>query len=185
MAAELQMVMGTGLTGYFQVRSTVGTIWNGSALVAYNTANIATYAITATEQGTASGYYTGTMPALAAGVYNVIGKQRVGGSVAESDPTVSTGQIEWNGSTVAYLADKAGYSLASTGLDAIPAMNPTGLATTFPTKLVQVWQSIFKRHKKDGTAATIAVYRDDGTTVATTQTYTTAADGTQDIGAAS
>lgn len=185
MAAELQMVMTTGLTGYFQVRSTVGTIWNGSSLVAYNTANIATYAVTATEQGTASGYYTGTMPALAAGVYNVIGKQRVGGSVAESDPTVASGQIEWNGTTVAYLADKAGYSLAATGLDIITATDPTGVASTWPQKMVQIWQSIFKRHKKDATGLTIKVYQDDGTSVATTQTYTVAGDGSQDIAAAS
>ncbi len=184
MAAEIQFTAPTGVTCYAQVRTATGTIWNGAAFEAYLTANIATYAITATEQGSASGYYTATMPAAAAGVYNVIGKKKVGGSVAEADPTQSTGQIEWTGTTVAYQADKAGYSLAATGLDSITATDPTGLASTWPQKMVQVWQSIFKRHKKDGTAQTIVVYQDNGTSAATTQTYTTAVDGSQDIAAA-
>lgn len=106
MAAEIQFNAPTGLTCYAQVRNSVGQIWNGAAFVAYNTANIATYAIAATEQGTASGYYTATMPAAVAGSYNVIGKQQVGGSVAESDPTVSTGSIEWDGAAVVSLASR-------------------------------------------------------------------------------
>lgn len=185
MAGEIQFVATTGLTMYAQVRSATGTIWNGASFEAYQTANIATYNIAAAEQGSASGYYTAAMPAAAPGVYNVIGKQRVGGSVSESDPTVSTGQLEWTGTAVAYQADKDGYNLAATGLDAITATNPNGVASTFPQKIMQLWQAMFKRHKKDGTAQTIVVYRDDGTTPATTQTYTTAVDGSQDIGAAS
>lgn len=102
MASEIQADYLTGRTLYAQVRNTVGQIWNtaGVAFEAYNTANIADYDIALTEQGTASGYYAGNMPAVTAGTYNVIVKNRAGGSPAESDITVAAGLIGWNGSAV-------------------------------------------------------------------------------------
>ena len=100
MAGELESTYATGLTCYFQLRSSTGTIWNGAAFEAYSTAHIATYAIAATEQGSASGYYTAAMPGVAAGTYNVVMKQQVGGGVAESDPTVGVGNVPWDGTLV-------------------------------------------------------------------------------------
>jgi hypothetical protein len=100
MAGEIQFTDRTGQNCYVQIRNSVGQIWNGSSFVTYNTANIATYAVTATEQGTASGYYTATMPTVALGTYDVIAKERAGGSPAESDVTVGAGQIEWSGTAV-------------------------------------------------------------------------------------
>ena len=102
MAGEIQADYLTGRTLYAQVRSATATIWNtaGGAFEAYNTANIADYDIALTEQGTASGYYAGNMPAATGGVYNVIVKVRAGGAPAESDITIAAGQIEWDGSAV-------------------------------------------------------------------------------------
>ena len=63
--------------------------------------------------------------------------------------------------------DKTGYSLAATGLDLITVANPTTVASTFPEMLVQVWRALFK--KATLTSSQLITYRDDGTTVVTTQ----------------
>lgn len=103
MAAEIQFDATPGLTCYAQVRNSVGAIWNGAAFVAYATADVAGYDITATEQGTASGYYVASMPAVAAGIYNIVAKRQVGGAPAETDPTISTGSLDWAGSAVSFV----------------------------------------------------------------------------------
>lgn len=103
MAGELQTDYVSGKVVYFLLRSAVGTIWNGAAFAAYNSANYATYPITATEQGT-SGYYVANMPAAVAGIYNVLAKVQAGGSPAETDITVGTGQLDWSGSVVETLS---------------------------------------------------------------------------------
>jgi hypothetical protein len=104
MANELEVDWGiTGLTVYFLVRSSVGTIWNGATLVTYVSANYSTYPVTGTEQGgsgSGSGFYQGNMPAVAAGTWNVTAKQQVGGSPAQSDPTIGNGTLTWDGSFV-------------------------------------------------------------------------------------
>lgn len=101
MANELQASYAAAKNVYFLVRSTVATIWNGSALENYDTANYATYVIAGTEQGTASAYYTADFPAaLINGRYNYVAKERVGGSPAETDRTVNTGEIVWAGVAV-------------------------------------------------------------------------------------
>lgn len=102
MAAELQ-IEAVGLTGktiFFLLRNNVGQIWNGTSFVAYATVNFSTYVIAATEQGTASAYFTANMPAAVAGLYYVTAKQQLGGSAAETDTTIGTGPIEWDGTTV-------------------------------------------------------------------------------------
>ena len=97
MAGELQTRHTTGATVYFHVRSTTGTIWNGSALETYSTANIANYKIAATEQGTASTYYIASMPAAAAGAYSITSFAQVGGSPAESDTFIRLSELQWAG----------------------------------------------------------------------------------------
>jgi hypothetical protein len=79
------------------------------------------------------------------------------------DDTGTAGVVVASGS-------KAGYSLAATGLDAIAVTAPTGVATTFPTMVVQLWRRFFRKVVKDAGTATIKTYADDGTTVVTTQT---------------
>lgn len=108
MAKEIEFSHTTAKTCYAQIRNSTGSIWNtaGAAFEAYLTANVADYDITATEQGTASGFYTADMPAgiTTAGVYNIIAKERAGGSPAESDITVAEGTVEWSGAAVGAVA---------------------------------------------------------------------------------
>ena len=77
---------------------------------------------------------------------------------------------------------KTGYALAATGLDAITATAPGGVATTFPQMLVQLWRRFFKKAAK--TPTTIVTYADDGTTPETTQAITDDGAGTESQGAA-
>jgi hypothetical protein len=58
--------------------------------------------------------------------------------------------------------------LSATGLDAITATDPGGVATTFPAMLVQLWRRFFKRTTL--TSTQLKTYADDGTTLRTTQT---------------
>lgn len=62
---------------------------------------------------------------------------------------------------------KTGYKLASDGLDSIATTAPTGVASTFPGMIVQLWRRFFK--KADQTATQLKTYADNGTTVITTQ----------------
>jgi hypothetical protein len=102
MAGELQVRYGvTGRTVRFVLWNTAGQVWNGSSFVAYVTANLNTYAIASSEQGTASGRYVGDMPAVAAGSYTVEAFDRAGGSLAETDALVGEGDIDWTGTAVA------------------------------------------------------------------------------------
>jgi hypothetical protein len=82
-------------------------------------------------------------------------------------------------------ASKAGYSLAATGLDAIVVTAPTGVATTFPAMVVQLWRRFFKRATTDAGTATLKTYADDGTTAITTQSISDDGNGNEVQGAAS
>lgn len=107
MANEIQTVGPTGKTLYATIRNSVGQIWNTNSSVfqTYATASYAQYPITLTEQGTASGVYLGTVPAAitSPGVLSIVVYQQVGGSPAETDPSLAMGNIEWSGSIVNYL----------------------------------------------------------------------------------
>lgn len=138
MAGEIQASLRAGLQYYAQVRSRTSTIWAASgtgAFESYQSANIAMYAITCTEQGTASAYYVGTFPsAIPAGIYSLLIKQQIGGSPSESDPTVATGDVNWNGTAIAPLSDAA--TSGQLG-QAIPIKIARGVQiTNFPFRLV-------------------------------------------------
>ena len=108
MANEIQVSFRAGATAYFLVRNSVGQIFNGTSFGAYSTAAYSTYSVSMTEQGTASALYAGSFPStIAAGIYNIVAKQQLGGSVAETDPTIGVGDFNWNGSAVAPLSDTA------------------------------------------------------------------------------
>lgn len=107
MAGELQFAYGTsGRTVYAVVRTTTGTVWNGTAFAAFNAANWSTYAVSMTEQG-ASGYYVGNFPAVSAGLYFVEVRDRAGGSPAVSDPVAGSGEVEWDGAAVVPLSSRS------------------------------------------------------------------------------
>ena len=119
MAKEIPWVATTGLTLYAQVFNTTGQFWNTNtaAFETYQTANIANYAITLTEQGSASGVYFGNFPsAITSGSYTCIVRSRAGGSPAESDTALGTVDIQWNGTTVVPLT---AVLLSASGLDAV------------------------------------------------------------------
>jgi hypothetical protein len=88
--------------------------------------------------------------------------------------SVTTVGTVTNPVTAGTVSDKTGYALAATGLDSITATTPTGVATTFPQKLVQLWHRFFG--KVTMTATQLKTYDDAGTGVLTTQT--TSDDGT-------
>lgn len=85
--------------------------------------------------------------------------------------------------TVGTVTDKSGYSLASTGLDSIAATIPSGAATTFPARMMQLWQRFFGKATRSPTQ--IQTYAADGTTVATTQAITDDGNGNETQEAAS
>ncbi len=87
--------------------------------------------------------------------------------------------------TVGSNQDKTGYSLASTGLDSISVVAPTGVASTFPGMLVQVWRRFFKASAKSASSLTIKTFADNGTTVVTTQNYTDDGAGTETLSGSS
>lgn len=72
-----------------------------SAFATYLTGSYSGYVNSASEQGTASNYFTGNFPAVGAasgGVFNVVAKRQIGANPAESDPNVATNEFHWNGS---------------------------------------------------------------------------------------
>jgi hypothetical protein len=111
-AQELQFSYQPNKDCYFLIRNRVGLILKQEegiyTFVSYVTANYSEYPIDATEQGTASGFYTAEFPnTVIAGVYSVVAKLQLGGNPAETDPTVATGDVQWNGSAVMPLSDVA------------------------------------------------------------------------------
>jgi hypothetical protein len=102
MANELQFRYGVSArTVKFLLWNSVGQVWNGSSFVAYATANLNTYAITTTEQGTASGRYTATMPTSTTGIYSVEAYDQAGGSLAETDTLIGVlDEFLWTGTAV-------------------------------------------------------------------------------------
>jgi hypothetical protein len=103
----------SGVTLYAIIRDADGAVWNGSAFAAYVTANLGTYDVAMTEQGTASRYYTVAVPALAAGLYTVTAYQQAGGAPAETDAVVGLASGEWDGTRWTRLGAPAGASIAA------------------------------------------------------------------------
>lgn len=171
MANELQTDFLANKTVYYLLRNATGSIWNGATFTAYVTVNFATYPITATEQGTASGFYTGTMPAVAAGVYAIVAKQQVGGSPAESDISVGWGMIQWDGTAVLPLSGVPTTTNAAALAATILETDITGtIEGAAPVHSLAV--AILKLVSKfDG--LTGRTFKTDGTTVKMTQTPTT------------
>ena len=108
MANEIQFSFSSSRTCYFVVRNqTSGFVWNGSTFEAFTSGNWSTYDLSATEQGV-SAYYAGNFPStIAAGVYSITAKEQIGGTPAQTDPTVAIGDYQWNGTITVPLSDLA------------------------------------------------------------------------------
>ena len=139
----------------------------------------------------ANGSYQVTFPVVAAGAYTLEIYSRLGETVSPYDSCLQRIPVEWDGSVIlplatvdtvadAILADtgtdgvvvaaasKTGYALSATGLDTISTSATTGLATTLPTRMNQLWRRFFRKATK--TSTQIKTYADNGTDVLTTQT---------------
>lgn len=100
MADEIQLQATAAWDVYALIRDPVGDIWNGSSFETYVTANLGTYDIPMSEQGTASGFYEAAFPtsigaAIHGAPYGVSVYRRIGGSPSEGDPIIGSGNIEW------------------------------------------------------------------------------------------
>jgi hypothetical protein len=133
MAGEIQAPYQSGKICYFLIRDKNARIWNVDVFETFTTSNYETYGVEASEQGT-SGYYTGTFPASAApGQYNIEMKEQLGIAVDISDPTVSTGEVNWNGSAPIGISDLATSGQLS---NALPIRISRGnMITNFPLYL--------------------------------------------------
>lgn len=111
MANEIQVSFQAGKTCYFLVRNRIGQIWNTASLAfgSYATGDYTDYDVSLVEQGSASAFYAGTFPAdiTTPGVYSIVAKQQLAGAPAETDPTIGTGDYQWNGSVTMPLSDVA------------------------------------------------------------------------------
>lgn len=98
MSGELKTVSNPGLTVYAHVLSPAGLRWNGSDFEAYTAVDLSDYGISVSEQGS-SGVYVGDFPSgiTTAAAYEIIFFSQQGGSAAEGDPIVGTGDVEWSG----------------------------------------------------------------------------------------
>ena len=108
MASQIQFSFTPGRTCYTLIFNQSGQIWNSATNLfeTYSTANYANYALSATQQGSSSPFYlTPTPVQLPAGDYSIAGKQQLGGSVAETDPSIAVGNYSWNGTGQTQLAD--------------------------------------------------------------------------------
>lgn len=109
MANEIQTSFRPGASVYALVRTPYsGGIWNGTGYEAYTLGNYATYPISMAEVTSGSAYYMGDFPtACVAGVFNITAKQQLGGSPAQTDPTIAVGEINWaaSGGPIRALSD--------------------------------------------------------------------------------
>lgn len=177
MAALLTGYAETGIATanvkFVRRRKSDGAFWSGAAFETYNPANIAAYGLVGAETG-ATGIYTVTDPAeTIEGDFLLV--KSAGASLAALDLTTG---LRWQD-----LAGPRAAALAANGLDNISTTPPVGVAVTFREMLVQVWRRFFKRSVNDKAGLTIKTYRDDGTSVQTTQAYATSA-AADDVGAA-
>jgi hypothetical protein len=127
-AVKEQFIHTTGKTCYVIITTPNDgqKIWNGATFEVYVTANYATYPVTATEAGTASGRYTFTIPALAEGIYEVIAYEQAGANPAETDTAVGLGQFSWDGSVIS--TGSGGASATDPLTNQVPANYPAGSA---------------------------------------------------------
>ena len=110
MANEIQISYQALKTVYYLIRNRTSQIWSTSggtgAFEGYSSTNYSDYVIGMTEQGMASAFYAGNFPAaVPPGVYSIVGKQEIGGSEVETDPTIAVGDYQWNGATTLPLSD--------------------------------------------------------------------------------
>lgn len=164
MASEIQLPWATGKTVYFLIRNSIGQVYNGSTFATYATANYSSYPVTATEQGTASGYYAADMPTISAGIYSIEAKERAGGSPAETDQNIGGGDLLWDGSAAANLTAIA---------DAILKRNFASVTGESARSVLNALRKLINKWDTTTTAGKLTVFKEDDSTTAYTQDIST------------
>lgn len=104
MANEIEGVTGTGQVCDALVVSAAGQFWNTASLAFedFVSGNYADYLIVMTETGT-TGIYRGNFPSgiTSSGTYKYFVKRRADVAAAQDDPIISTGTVDWTGSSSA------------------------------------------------------------------------------------
>lgn len=105
MANEINLDFETGIFPWVTLWNAVGQVWDtvDEVFVTYVTANLARYAITLTEVGTASGIYQGTFPSeIPAGLYKLVARRKAAAidPPAEANPRCGHGQANWDGAAL-------------------------------------------------------------------------------------
>lgn len=99
MGNEIRGLSNSG-TLYARVMDSEGRIYNGSSFETYNASNYSTYVINMVEQGN-SQVYVADFPAsiTAGGTYEYFVHKQTGGTPSEGESVVTTGRVDWTGST--------------------------------------------------------------------------------------
>ncbi len=131
MANEILFPFDTGRSVYVMVFSATGTIWNtaGAALETYAGGSITDYDIALSELGTASGLYQGSMPAVTAGVYNIVVCERSGASPAQTDAKIGQGLVYWDGTELIYFPNSPAIDASGNVAGDVIEWNGTAVAT--------------------------------------------------------
>ncbi len=148
MAGELNVIYNaTGASLYALLRQrTTGYVWNGTALVVWNNANIGAYDIPLTDQG--GDYYSANMPAtIGAGDYVIVYCVQAGASPAITDQDFKTETKHWNG---AALVDTSVVTLSAYALTTVVKVKRyMGLSVdTYDdllTELINAWTDRMER----------------------------------------
>ena len=114
MANELQAQYTTGANLYVVVLNSTGQAWTGSVFESINASHWTNYAISLSEQA-ATGIFLGNFPAAitSGGTFNLLLRQRSGGSPAIGDVSIGSRQITWSGS--AEIPPPSGFSTLTFG----------------------------------------------------------------------
>lgn len=110
MSNELSITTNIGIEVYFQLLNNTGQFWNtlSGAFQSYIASGAGYYDIPASGVVSGSQVYQASMPAAAAGVYSVIGRQLLtSGTPKETDTVIGVGQIQWDGSNEVPLISRA------------------------------------------------------------------------------
>lgn len=90
-----------GKTLYMLIHDDQARVWNGTAFVAYDDTDRATYAIAMTPGADETSLFTATIPAALAGsTYMPTAFVQAGGSPALTDETAREGTLNWSGTGV-------------------------------------------------------------------------------------
>ncbi len=181
-AAQVATAVWTDVTaGDFTTAGTPGKVLLAQLGGAFTTSTSSVYSTAALANGPTGG----TAPTAAAIADEV--RVELATELGRIDAATSTRSTYAGGAVASVtapvtVAGTVNATLVSTGLDAIALPTLTGPPATFPGYVVMLYRRFFKKAVK--TSTQLKTYKDDGTTVVTTQTVSDTG-GTQTQGAAS